>query len=123
MPTRMFLCKCARCCDIGGDGVPRNPGGKGVPIAMKTVHLLQAANSDSSSERETSVLHLARQQLESNASQVDILAAELFAITLTDNDTNPDSHSKLWNSRSEVQQDKGQIYHSLNGTTTVDDMQ
>jgi hypothetical protein len=90
---------------------------------MKTVHLLQAANSDSSSERETSVLHLARQQLESNASQVDILAAELFAITLTDNDTNPDSHSKLWNSRSEVQQDKGEIYRSLNGTTTVNDMQ
>lgn len=121
----MFLCKCTRCCDIEGDGVPGNPGSKEVPTAMKTVYLLQAANSTSSSEREASVLHLARQQLEPNASQVDNLAAELFAITLTDDDANPDSHSKLWNSRSEVQQDKGKTYHSLDNTArfTVDDTQ
>ncbi|KAG1802901.1 uncharacterized protein HD556DRAFT_1304141 [Suillus plorans] len=112
---RMFLCKCARCCDIGGDGMPGNPGGKEVPTAMKTVHLLQAANSTSSSEHEASVLHLARQQLEPNASQVDNLAAELFAITLTDNDANPNK----------VQQDKGKAYHSLDNTArfTVDDTQ
>ncbi|KAG1823060.1 hypothetical protein EV424DRAFT_1346534 [Suillus variegatus] len=121
----MFLCKCARCCDIGGDGVPRNPGGKEVPTAMKPVHLLQAANLASSSECEASVVHLARQQLEPNTSRVDDLAAELFAITLTDDDANPDSHSKLWNSRSEVQQDKGKAYHSRDGTArfTVDDTQ
>lgn len=105
------------------DSVPGNPGSKGVPVAMKAVHLLQAANLDLSSECETSVHHLACQQLESNASQVDILTTELFAIMLTNNDTNPDSHSKLWNSCLEVQRDKGQVYHSLNGTTTVDDMQ
>ncbi|KAG2107659.1 uncharacterized protein F5147DRAFT_653187 [Suillus discolor] len=56
---------------------------------------------------------------------VDNLAAELFAITLTDNDVNPDSHSKLWNSCAEVQQEKRQAYHSLDGTATfmVDDTQ
>ncbi|KAG1888541.1 hypothetical protein F4604DRAFT_1915526 [Suillus subluteus] len=125
MPSRMFLCKCARCCDIGGDGMPRNPGGKEVPTAMKPVHLLQAANLASSSEREASVVHLTRQQLEPNTSRVDDLAAELFAITLTNDDANPDSHSKLWNSRSEVPQDKGKAYHSRDGTArfTVDDTQ
>ncbi|KAG2107606.1 hypothetical protein DEU56DRAFT_762603, partial [Suillus clintonianus] len=125
MPSRMFFCKCARCCEVGGDGIPGNPGGKEVPIAQKTIHLLQDADLPSSSEREASVLHLARQQLEPNTSQVDDLAAELFAITLTDNDANPDSHSKLWNSRSEVQQDKGKVYHSLDGTArfTEDDAQ
>jgi hypothetical protein len=105
--------------------VPGNPGGKEVPTAVKTIHLLQDPDLPSSSEREASVLHLARQQLEPNTSQVDDLAAELFAITLTDNDANPDSHSKLWNSRSEVQQDKGKVYHSLDGTArfTEDDAQ
>lgn len=105
--------------------MPGNPGGKEVPTTTKTAHLLQAANLAPSSEREASLLHLARQQLESDALQVDNLAAELFAITLTDNDVNPDSHSKLWNSRAEVQQEKGQAYHSLDGaaTFTVDDTQ
>ncbi|KAG0698984.1 hypothetical protein DFH29DRAFT_877631 [Suillus ampliporus] len=41
---------------------------------------------------------------------VDDIAAELFAITLTDNDAHSDSHHKLWVSRSEVQQDKGKAY-------------
>ncbi|KAG1794527.1 uncharacterized protein HD556DRAFT_1441028 [Suillus plorans] len=92
---------------------------------MKTAHLFQAANLAPSSEREASLLRLARQQLESDTLQVDNLAAELFAITLTDNDVNPDSHSKLWNSCAEVQQEKGQAYHSLDGTATftVDDTQ
>ncbi|KAG0692138.1 hypothetical protein DFH29DRAFT_883004, partial [Suillus ampliporus] len=117
MPSRMCFCK--------WDSVPGNPGGKEVPIAQKTIHLLRDADLPSLSECEASVLHLARQQLEPNTSQVDDLATELFAITLTDNDTNPDSHSKLWNSRSEVQQDKGKVYHSLDGTArfTEDDTQ
>ncbi|KAG2059230.1 hypothetical protein BDR06DRAFT_1003838 [Suillus hirtellus] len=41
---------------------------------------------------------------------VDNLAAELFAITLTDNEVNSDSHHKLWVSHLEVQRDKGKSY-------------
>ncbi|KAG1822762.1 uncharacterized protein BJ212DRAFT_1296730 [Suillus subaureus] len=116
---------CTRCCKVGGDGVPGNPGGKEVPTTQKTIHLLQDANLPSLSEHEASVLHLAHQQLEPNTSQVDNLAAKLFAIMLTDNDANPDSHSKLWNSHSEVQQDKGKVYHSLDSIArfTEDDVQ
>ncbi|KAG1765363.1 hypothetical protein EDD22DRAFT_951180 [Suillus occidentalis] len=86
---------------------------------MKHVHSLQAANI-ASSLCEASVLHLARQTLEPSDSRhftdrqasssqplahpthspttstpVDDLAAELFAITLSD-EGDPDSHSKLW---------------------------
>ncbi|OJA14327.1 hypothetical protein AZE42_09832, partial [Rhizopogon vesiculosus] len=43
---------------------------------------------------------------------VDDLAAELFAITLMDNEADPDSHSKLWVSRSEVQREKGRSHPS-----------
>lgn len=131
MPSRMFLCRCARCCDVGEDGVARNPGSKETPIALKNVHLLQAANIASSPEREASVLCLARQlqppgslhatnleasfpQYESDTSMaIDDIAAELFAITLSDNDADPDSHSKLWVSRSEVQQDRAKASNAL----------
>ncbi|KAG1733480.1 hypothetical protein EDD22DRAFT_960202 [Suillus occidentalis] len=50
---------------------------------------------------------------------VDDLAAELFAITLTDNEDDSDSHHKLWVSRLEVQQDKGKAY--LNAELTAKD--
>jgi hypothetical protein len=50
---------------------------------------------------------------------VDDLAAELFAITLTNNEDDSDSHHKLWVSRSEVQQDKGKAY--LNAELTAKD--
>ncbi|KAG1740425.1 uncharacterized protein EDB91DRAFT_1248306 [Suillus paluster] len=59
---------------------------------------------------------------------VDDLTTELFAITLSDNEADPDSHSKLWVSQSEVQQDKGKSC-SLDFTTnllsglTLDNMQ
>ncbi|KAG1720362.1 hypothetical protein EDD22DRAFT_854651 [Suillus occidentalis] len=145
MPSRVFLCKCVRCCDVGDDGVPMNPGGKEVPIAAKTVHTMQGVNM-ASSTREASVLHLARQvqhtelphttdnqasseyQLNTSAS-VDDLAAELFSMMLTDDETDPDRHSKLWISRSEVQQDRGQAHSSLDATVdagaglTLDDTQ
>jgi hypothetical protein len=132
--------------------VPSNPGGKQLPVAMKHVHSLQAANI-ASSLREASVLHLARQTLEPGDSRhftdrqasssqplahpthspttstpVDDLATELFAITLSDIEGDPDSHSKLWVSRSEVQRDKGKSY-SLDATAnlmsglTLDDTQ
>ncbi|KAG2151506.1 hypothetical protein DEU56DRAFT_752399 [Suillus clintonianus] len=151
--SRIFLCKCTRCCEVGGDGMPRNPGGKELPFTMKHVHSLQAA-SIASSPREASVLHLARQALfepsdlhhitdrQASSSQhlvhpthepttstpVDDLAAELFAITLSDDKADPDSHSKLWVSRSEVQRDKEKSC-SLDFTTnllsglTLDDTQ
>jgi hypothetical protein len=109
--------------------------------------LFQAANTGSPSEREASVLHLARQALfEPSGARntaddqvsslhhlanprdgptmlmlVDDLAAELFAIMLTDNEADPDSHSKLWVSRSEVQREKGGPYPSED--TTADDTQ
>lgn len=107
--------------------MPRNPGGKDIPVAIKQVHLLQAANIDSPSEREASVLHLARQALfepsgaPTTSMLVDDLAAELFAITLTDNEADPDSHNKLWVSRSEVQREKGGSYPSQD--TSIDDTQ
>jgi hypothetical protein len=44
---------------------------------------------------------------------IDDIAAELFAITLSDNDADPDSHSKLWVSRSEVQQDRAKASNAL----------
>lgn len=119
MPSRTFLCKCAQCCDVGVDSVPRNSGGRDLPIAIKHVHLSHAVNIVTSSERESSILHLARQafvqpspdceapspqylQCEHPMHQsdmltlVDALAAELFAITLTNNNVNSDSHHKLW---------------------------
>ena len=129
--------------------MPMNPGGKDIPIAIKHMHLFQAANTGSPSEREASVLHLARQALfepsgarntadadgqvsslhhladprdgPTTSTLVDDLAAELFAITLTDNEADPDSHSKLWVSRSEVQLEKGGSYPSED--TTADDTQ
>ncbi|KAG2355558.1 hypothetical protein BDR07DRAFT_1381429 [Suillus spraguei] len=141
------------CCDVGGDGVPRNPSSKKLPVAMKHVHSLQAANI-ASSPRQASVLHLARQALfEPNGSRhitnrqasssqhlarpthsptsltaVDNLATELFVITLSDHKADLDSHSKLWVSRLEVQWDKGKSY-SLDATAnlvpglTLDDAQ
>lgn len=115
MPSRVFLCKCVRCCDVGDDGVPRNPGGKEVPIAAKTAHTMQGVNM-ASSIREASVLHLARQvqhtelphTIDNQASEyqlntstsVNDLAAELFSMMLTNDETDPDRHSKLWVSRS-----------------------
>lgn len=121
--------------------MPRKPGGKALPIAIKHVHL--ALDIATSSERESSILHLARQAFlqpspEREAPfpqyfqrerpihptdmpmQVDDLAAELFAITLTDDNVNSDSHDKLWVSRSEVQRDKGQY---LDAELTVNDTQ
>lgn len=102
----------------------RNPGGKETPIALKNVHMLQAANIASSSEREASVLCLARQlqppgslhapqYVSDTPMAIDDIAAELFAITLSDNDADPDSHSKLWVSRSEVQQDRAKASNAL----------
>ncbi|KAG1866119.1 hypothetical protein F4604DRAFT_1928132 [Suillus subluteus] len=132
--SRVFLCKCARCCDVGSDSIPRNPGGKEVPIAMTSVHTMQGANM-ASSGREASVLHLARQvqptvlphttdnqassfEYQPNSTLVDHddLAAELFSMMLTDHETDPDSHSKLWVSHSEMQQDRGQAYSYLHPT-------
>ncbi|KAG2745381.1 hypothetical protein P692DRAFT_20877765 [Suillus brevipes Sb2] len=116
MPSRTFICKCAQCCNIGVDGVPRKPGGKALPITLKHVHL--ALDIATSSECESSILHLACQAFlqpspEREAPhpqysqrehlmhptdmpmQVDDLAAELFAITLTDGNATSDSHDKL----------------------------
>jgi len=125
MPSQTFLCKCAQCCDVGVDGVPRNVGGRDLPITIKQVHLAHAANMATSSERTSSILHLARQTLHPSldretpspqyfqgehpthqsemSTPVDDLAAELFAMTLTDNEASSDGHHKLWVSRSEVQ--------------------
>ncbi|KAG0697713.1 hypothetical protein DFH29DRAFT_878518 [Suillus ampliporus] len=147
MPSRVFLCKCARCCDIGSDSIPRNPGGNEVPITMTSVHMMQGANM-ASSGREASVLHLARQvqptvlphttdnqalsfEYQPNSTLVDHddLTAELFSMMLTNHETDPDSHSKLWVSHSEMQQDRGQAYSSLHATAdagaglTLDDAQ
>ncbi|KAG1837607.1 hypothetical protein C8R48DRAFT_675068 [Suillus tomentosus] len=120
MPSRIFLCKCTRCCEVGDDGVPSNPGGKELPVAMKHVHLLQAANIASSSREASSSQHLAHPaHLRTTSTPVDDLAAELFAITLSDNEADPDSHSKLWVSRSEVQRAKGKGY-SLDATTNLE---
>ncbi|KAG1803842.1 uncharacterized protein HD556DRAFT_1303840 [Suillus plorans] len=116
-------CNClsfSQCCNVGVDGVPRNSGGKNLPIAMKYVHSAHAVNIAMSSghEREDSLLHLTRQPLlqpssdheapfpqylqdqhpmhQSNMSMpVDDLAAELFTITLTDHKSNSDGHHKL----------------------------
>jgi hypothetical protein len=104
--------------------VARNPGGKETPIALKNVHMLQAANIASSSEREASVLCFARQlqppgslhapqYVSDTPMAIDDIAAELFAIMLSDNDADPDSHSKLWVSRSEVQQDRAKASNAL----------
>lgn len=122
--------------------MPRNFGGKDLPIAIKHVHLSHAVDIATSSERESSILHLARQALVQPSTDreapfpqsfrrerpihqsymstpVDDLAAELFAITLTDNEVDSDSHHKLWASRSEVQRDKGKAY--LDAELTVND--
>lgn len=86
------------------------------------------------SRREASVLHLARQvqptelphTTDNQASSfeyqpntptsVDDLATELFSIMLTDDEMDPDSHSKLWVFCSEVQQDREQAHSSPDAT-------
>jgi hypothetical protein len=112
--------------------VPRNVGGRDLPITIKQVHLAHAANMATSSERTSSILHLARQTLHPSldretpspqyfqgehpthqsemSTPVDDLAAELFAMTLTDNEASSDGHHKLWVSRSEVQRGKANAH-------------
>jgi hypothetical protein len=113
---------------------------------MKSVHMMQGTNM-ASSEHEASILHLACQvhpitlshttdnqassfEYQPNTSTlVDDLATELFSMILNNYETNPDSHSKLWVSHSEVRQDRGQAGSSLDATVdvgaglTLDDMQ
>jgi hypothetical protein len=96
---------------------------------MKSIHMMQGTNI-ASSRCEVSVLHLACQvqstkfpyttdnqasffEHQPNTSMlVDYLTAELFSIMLTNNKSDPDSHSKLWVSHSEVQQDREQANSS-----------
>ncbi|KAG1785675.1 uncharacterized protein HD556DRAFT_1450439 [Suillus plorans] len=128
------------CCEVGADGVPSNPGGKELPVMMKHVHSLQAANIASSPREASRSRRITDHQAPSfqplahpthspaTSTPVDDIATELFAITLSNNKADPDSHSKLWVSRSEVQRDKGKSY-SLDATAnlvsglTLDDTQ
>ncbi|KAG2057291.1 hypothetical protein BDR06DRAFT_969484 [Suillus hirtellus] len=101
MPSQLFLCK--------------NPGGKEVPITTKSIHMMQGINM-AFSRCEASILQdrqaLSFKYQPNMPTSVDDLTAELFSIMLIDDKMDPDSHSKLWVSHSESQQDREQAHSS-----------
>ncbi|KAG2046251.1 hypothetical protein BDR06DRAFT_977616 [Suillus hirtellus] len=62
----------------------------------------------------TELLHATNSQASSFKHQ-----PKLFSIMLTNDETDPDSHSKLWVPHSEVQQDRGQAYSSPETTDDI----